>query len=162
VLEIRRGIPHLARLPLQWTPLLLLVTFPINKILMTAAAAARIAADLDKRVNIPPTIPTNYGQAPPPPPPSAQMTIAAPPPPPPPSALPVPPPPSHAAAPPPPSIAVVVKKDERGPLGDFYQQDGDWMKDIEINNLRNRYLLTKAATQQQVLLPPLSLTARHG
>jgi len=44
-----------------------------------------------------------------------------------------------------------VKKDERGPLGDVYQQDGDWMKDIEINNLRNRYLLTRSSTQQQVL-----------
>jgi hypothetical protein len=27
------------------------------------------------------------------------------------------------------------------------------MKDIEINNLRNRYLLTKGATQQQVFIP---------
>jgi len=121
---------------------------------MTAAAAARIAADLDKRNAVPPTIPNNYGQGQPPPPPSSNpMAITAPPPPPPPSGLPVPPPPSHAAAPPPPSISVVVKKDERGPLGDVYQQDGDWMKDIEINNLRNRYLLTKAATQQQVIYP---------
>ena len=73
-----------------------------------------------------------------------------------PSSLPAPPPPSSnpsAPAPPPPSIGVVVKKDERGPLGDVYQQDGDWMKDIEINNLRNRYLLTKGATQQQVNIP---------
>lgn len=125
---------------------------------MTAAAAARISASLNNRNAIPPTIPSNYGQAPVPPPSSAPMAITAPPPPPPPpSALPAPPPPSmnpSAPAPPPPSIGVVVKKDERGPLGDVYQQDGDWMKDIEINNLRNRYLLTKAATQQQVLIPP--------
>lgn len=58
---------------------------------------------------------------------------------------------SSIPAPPPPSIGVIVKKDERGPLGDVYQQDGDWMKDIEINNLRNRYLLTKPGTQQQVI-----------
>lgn len=106
---------------------------------------------------IPPTIPQNYGQVPlPPPPPSGPLAITAPPPPP----APAPPPPSgtpSAPAPPPPSIAVVVKKDERGPLGDVYQQDGDWMKDIEINNLRNRYLLTKSSTQQQVSLPPITL-----
>jgi hypothetical protein len=58
-----------------------------------------------------------------------------------------------APAPPPPSIGVVVKKDERGPLGDVYQQNGVWMKDIEINNLRNRYLLRKATTLDQVVHP---------
>jgi hypothetical protein len=112
---------------------------------------------------IPPTIPNNYGEkALPPPPSSGTYAITAPPPPPP--SLPAPPPPSSggisAPAPPPPSIGVIVKKDERGPLGDVYQQDGDWMKDIEINNLRNRYLLTKGSTQQQVPQSPffVSLT----
>ena len=94
----------------------------------------------------------------PPPPPSGPLAITAPPPPPPPS-QPAPPPQGgpSAPAPPPPSIGVVVKKDERGPLGDYYQQNGIWMKDIEINNLRNRYLLRKEATLQQVsiLVVPL-------
>ena len=34
--------------------------------------------------------------------------------------------------------------------GDIYQQDGDYIKDIEMNDLRNRYLLTKGATQKMV------------
>jgi len=102
---------------------------------------------------IPPTIPQNYGQTPLPSTHSDRplaITAGPPPPPPPSHHQPVPPPPSGLPAPPPPTIGVIVKKDERGPLGDVYQQDGDWMKDIEINNLRNRYLLTKSTTQQQV------------
>ncbi|KAF1939733.1 hypothetical protein EJ02DRAFT_513594 [Clathrospora elynae] len=31
-----------------------------------------------------------------------------------------------------------------------YQQDGDFIKDIEINDLRNRYTLTKGATQKRI------------
>ncbi|CAI9630621.1 unnamed protein product [Alternaria burnsii] len=31
-----------------------------------------------------------------------------------------------------------------------YQQDGDYIKDIEINDLRNRYTLTKGATQKRI------------
>ncbi|KAF2872498.1 hypothetical protein BDV95DRAFT_569864 [Massariosphaeria phaeospora] len=31
-----------------------------------------------------------------------------------------------------------------------YQQDGDYIKDIEINDLRNRYTLTKGAVQKQI------------
>jgi hypothetical protein len=129
--------------------------FDCADFVLLAAAAARIAASLNNRNIIPPTIPQNYGSQPVPL--AAQQTgplaITAPPPA---HSPPAPPPPSSnpsAPAPPPPSIGVVVKKDERGPLGDVYQQDGDWMKDIEINNLRNRYLLTKGATQQQVLSP---------
>jgi len=34
--------------------------------------------------------------------------------------------------------------------GETYQQDGDFIKDIEINDLRNRYTLTKGATQKKV------------
>lgn len=34
--------------------------------------------------------------------------------------------------------------------GDVYTQDGDYIKDIEINDLRNRYTLTNGATQKTV------------
>ncbi|TKX18702.1 KH domain-containing protein 5 [Elsinoe australis] len=33
---------------------------------------------------------------------------------------------------------------------DIYEQDGDWIKDIEVNDLRNRYTLTKGATQKMI------------
>jgi len=33
---------------------------------------------------------------------------------------------------------------------EIYQQDGDFIKDIEVNDLRNRYTLTKGATQKMV------------
>ncbi len=33
---------------------------------------------------------------------------------------------------------------------DVYTQDGDYIRDIEINDLRNRYTLTKGATQKMV------------
>ena len=48
----------------------------------------------------------------------------------------------------------VVKSPSAGPgqavSGDIYQQDGDYIKDIEINDLRNRYTLTKGAVQKRV------------
>lgn len=34
--------------------------------------------------------------------------------------------------------------------GDVYIADGDYIKDIEVNDLRNRYTLTKGATQKMV------------
>ncbi|KAF2142448.1 uncharacterized protein K452DRAFT_226611 [Aplosporella prunicola CBS 121167] len=34
--------------------------------------------------------------------------------------------------------------------GDVYQQDGDYIKDIEVNDLRNRYVLTKGSTQKMI------------
>ncbi|KAF2471504.1 uncharacterized protein BDR25DRAFT_20396 [Lindgomyces ingoldianus] len=34
--------------------------------------------------------------------------------------------------------------------GEIYQQDGDYIKDIEVNDLRNRYTLTKGATQKTI------------
>ncbi|CZT20965.1 uncharacterized protein RCC_06827 [Ramularia collo-cygni] len=37
---------------------------------------------------------------------------------------------------------------------EVYQQDGDFIKDIEVNDLRNRYTLTKGSTQK--MLPPAS------
>ncbi|KAK3620752.1 hypothetical protein LTR56_023221 [Elasticomyces elasticus] len=38
---------------------------------------------------------------------------------------------------------------------EVYQQDGDYIKDVEINDLRNRYTLTKGSTQKMV--PELTL-----
>ena len=34
---------------------------------------------------------------------------------------------------------------------EIYQQDGDYIKDIEVNDLRNRYTLTKGSTQKMVI-----------
>ncbi|KAL1996995.1 hypothetical protein VTN49DRAFT_7860 [Thermomyces lanuginosus] len=40
---------------------------------------------------------------------------------------------------------------ESKPLGDgVYIADGDYIKDIEVNDLRNRYLLTKGSTQKMI------------
>jgi hypothetical protein len=36
--------------------------------------------------------------------------------------------------------------------GEVYMSDGDYMKDIEINDLRNRYTLTKGPTQKMLAL----------
>lgn len=35
--------------------------------------------------------------------------------------------------------------------GDIYVADGDYIKDIEVNDLRNRYTLTKGSTQKEVI-----------
>lgn len=35
--------------------------------------------------------------------------------------------------------------------GAMYVADGDYIKDIEVNDLRNRYLLTKSSTQTMVI-----------
>lgn len=40
---------------------------------------------------------------------------------------------------------------------DIYQQDGDYIKDIEVNDLRNRYTLTKGVTQKMVNITGHSL-----
>lgn len=37
--------------------------------------------------------------------------------------------------------------------GEVYVADGDYIKDIEVNDLRNRYLLTKGSTQKMVNSP---------
>lgn len=37
----------------------------------------------------------------------------------------------------------------------MYIADGDYIKDIEVNDLRNRYTLTKGATQKMVNTDPL-------
>lgn len=36
---------------------------------------------------------------------------------------------------------------------DVYVAEGDYIKDIEINDLRNRYTLTKGSTQKMVIIP---------
>ncbi|GKZ46459.1 hypothetical protein AbraIFM66951_009401 [Aspergillus brasiliensis] len=36
---------------------------------------------------------------------------------------------------------------------EIYVADGDYIKDIEINDLRNRYTLTKGSTQKMVITP---------
>lgn len=42
--------------------------------------------------------------------------------------------------------------------GEMYIADGDYIKDIEVNDLRNRYTLTKGSTQKMVnTLPGLFL-----
>jgi hypothetical protein len=41
--------------------------------------------------------------------------------------------------------------------GEMYISDGDYIKDIEVNDLRNRYLLTKGSTQKMVN-DPLAVT----
>ncbi|KAK1972134.1 hypothetical protein LY78DRAFT_566550 [Colletotrichum sublineola] len=41
--------------------------------------------------------------------------------------------------------------------GEMYIADGDYIKDIEVNDLRNRYLLTKGSTQKMVNTPVLTL-----
>lgn len=44
--------------------------------------------------------------------------------------------------------------DSSGKLNaEIYVADGDYIKDIEINDLRNRYTLTKGSTQQLVIIP---------
>ena len=40
--------------------------------------------------------------------------------------------------------------------GDMYIADGDYIKDIEVNDLRNRYTLTKGATQKMVNISVIS------
>jgi len=44
----------------------------------------------------------------------------------------------------------------------MYIADGDYIKDIEVNDLRNRYTLTKGATQKMVkLLRVLDYTSSY-
>jgi hypothetical protein len=41
---------------------------------------------------------------------------------------------------------------------DIYTQDGDFIRDIEVNDLRNRYTLTKGSTQKMVNSSPMQST----
>lgn len=55
---------------------------------------------------------------------------------------------SPGSAPPPPKVSSgqsISKVD-----GEIYIADGDYIKDIEVNDLRNRYTLTKGSTQKEV------------
>ncbi|PMB73306.1 Uncharacterized protein C30D11.14c [Beauveria bassiana] len=58
------------------------------------------------------------------------------------------------------SAAPEASKGAPGAPGEMYVSDGDYIQDIEVNDLRNRYMLMKAQTQQAE--PPLYLhiTAR--
>lgn len=43
---------------------------------------------------------------------------------------------------------------------EMYVADGDYIQDIEVNDLRNRYLLTKGSTQEMVNNPQFICSAR--
>lgn len=47
-------------------------------------------------------------------------------------------------------IAAQFSAGGAGGIGGKDPHDGDFVKDIDINDVRNRYLLTKGSTQQQV------------
>lgn len=46
--------------------------------------------------------------------------------------------------------------------GDMYIADGDYIKDIEVNDLRNRYTLTKGSTQKMVIILVISTDTPRG
>ena len=48
-----------------------------------------------------------------------------------------------------------------GALVKRVSEEGDYIRNIEINDLKNRYVLTKGATQKQVRFPSGRLTAPH-
>jgi hypothetical protein len=54
-------------------------------------------------------------------------------------------------APSPPVVRSPAVNAERNTSGEIFQQDGDYIKDIEINDLKNRYTLTKGAVQKRVI-----------
>ena len=47
-------------------------------------------------------------------------------------------------------MSVAVKKPTTTVDSDVYTEAGDYIKDIEINDLRNRYTLTKGSFQKMV------------
>jgi len=53
-----------------------------------------------------------------------------------------------------PAVASSAGRDGSAPPaninGEMYISDGDFIKDIEVNDLRNRYLITKGSTQKMV------------
>lgn len=57
---------------------------------------------------------------------------------------------NRAQAPTPPVAKSPASNSAAAISNETYQQDGDYIKDIEINDLRNRYTLTKGATQKRV------------
>ena len=64
------------------------------------------------------------------------------------------PPPNPAdpdQAPSPPVVRSPAINAPKNAAGEVFQQDGDYIKDIEINDLKNRYTLTKGAEQKRVI-----------
>ncbi|KAK0386550.1 hypothetical protein NLU13_6385 [Sarocladium strictum] len=61
-------------------------------------------------------------------------------------------PPIQNASTPPPLSAAPAKGTGQAPNlnGEMYTSDGDYIQDIEVNDLRNRYLLTKGSTQKMI------------
>ncbi|KAH7157100.1 hypothetical protein EDB81DRAFT_788853 [Dactylonectria macrodidyma] len=62
-------------------------------------------------------------------------------------------PPIRNASPPPTRPAPASNNSAHPPPaldGEMYVADGDYIQDIEVNDLRNRYLLTKGSTQQMI------------
>ncbi len=45
--------------------------------------------------------------------------------------------------------------------GEMYIADGDYIRDIEVNDLRNRYTLTKGSTQKMVNTPCVNTPLIH-
>lgn len=45
--------------------------------------------------------------------------------------------------------------------GEMYIADGDYIRDIEVNDLRNRYTLTKGSTQKMVNTPCVNIPLIH-
>ncbi|KAL4888999.1 hypothetical protein BDV59DRAFT_210556 [Aspergillus ambiguus] len=67
------------------------------------------------------------------------------------------PPIRSTASPAPASASPSAGDDTSGKLNaEIYVADGDYIKDIEINDLRNRYTLTKGSTQKMVITPVAS------
>lgn len=52
-----------------------------------------------------------------------------------------------------PGMASASPGNGEGPPKEVYVAEGDYIKDIEINDLRNRYTLTNGRTQQSVITP---------
>ncbi len=72
----------------------------------------------------------------------------------------------HVDVPPVRSSATADSKAAAGPgagtiNGEMYISDGDYIKDIEVNDLRNRYLLTKGSTQKMVINSLVVTLIRH-
>ncbi|KND94540.1 Uncharacterized protein C30D11.14c [Tolypocladium ophioglossoides CBS 100239] len=115
---------------------------PVDAAAAAAAAAARINAQLQARKGIQhvDVPPINKPEESTTPPASARTNV-----------------PSTGAAP------------TRRVDGEMYVADGDYVKDIEVNDLRNRYLLTKSSTQKMIgdetgagmLSPSLNPPRRH-
>lgn len=62
-------------------------------------------------------------------------------------------PPIKSASPPPTKSTAPSNSGSNPPPaldGEMYVADGDYIQDIEVNDLRNRYLLTKGSTQKMV------------